>query len=73
MILKTERLIIRRITEDDWKAVKAIWEDQKQSRYAQYDKPSDTEESDVRNRIAKWAAFAGSAEHMFLRFACRTQ
>lgn len=65
MMLKTERLIIRRIAEDDWRAVKAIWESEKQSPYAQYDRPNDTEEGAVRKRIAKWAAFSSSTEHMF--------
>lgn len=65
MIISTERLTVRRINTDDWKAVKEIWEDQKISQYAQYDKPVDTSDEAVQKRIARWAQFADSTEHMF--------
>ena len=65
MLLKTERLNIRHITEDDWKSVKEIWKDFNLSEYAQYDKPHNTDETDVRERIAKWAKANSGIEHMF--------
>lgn len=65
MILKTERLTIRRIAGDDWKAAQGIWADFGLSEYAQYDKPHPTEDEAVRMRIARWAQFSESTEHMF--------
>lgn len=35
-LLKTERLTIRHITEDDWKKVKEIWEDFNASEFVKY-------------------------------------
>lgn len=63
--LKTDRLTIRRIAEDDWKSLQRIWKDFSSSEYAQYDKPHDTDAEAVRARIGKWAKFKSSTEHMF--------
>ena len=71
-MIKTERLSIRRVRAEDWKAIQAIWADAAKSVYAQYDKPSDLDDQSVSRRIEKWAAFADSDEHMFLPSACRT-
>ncbi len=65
MNLKTDRLYIRRIAETDWQAVRGIWQDFAQSQYAQYDMPHDTDEESVRERIARWARFSRSMEHVF--------
>lgn len=65
MVLETERLLIRPITEDDWPSVKAIREDFHQSTYAQYDRPMDTEKTAVRERISRWAKANRGTEHMF--------
>ena len=65
MELKTERLVIRRIVEDDWRAIRDIWQDFNMSPYAQYDMPHCTEDNDVRTRIEKWASAVSSTEHMF--------
>ena len=65
MILKTERLTIRRVAGDDWKAAQGIWADFGLSEYAQYDKPHPTDDEAVRMRIARWAQFSESTEHMF--------
>lgn len=62
--LKTERLSIRRIVEDDWKSIKEIWIDFNTSALSQYDQPHNTDDEDVQQRIAKWAANSG-IEHMF--------
>lgn len=64
-MIHTERLEIRRVTKEDWQAIRAIWDDQKKSEYACYDNPKDTEPASVQQRIAKWASFAGSTEHIF--------
>lgn len=65
MVIKTERLNIRFITESDWKSIKAIWEDFNMSEYAQYDRPHITDDADVKLRVAKWAKANSKTEHMF--------
>ncbi|MBQ1257720.1 MAG: GNAT family N-acetyltransferase [Clostridia bacterium] len=65
MMLKTERLTISRIQADDWKSIQAIWADFNASPLSQYDTPHNTDDADVQRRIARWAAFGGSTEHMF--------
>lgn len=65
MLLKTDRLIIRHIVEDDWKSIKDIWQDFKSSEFAQYDMPHNTDDEDVRIRISKWAKYNSGIEHMF--------
>ncbi len=64
MLLKTDRLAIRHIVEDDWKSIKAIWVDFRADAFSQYDKPHNTDDEDIRERIAKWAANSGR-EHLF--------
>ncbi len=65
MLIKTDRLTIRHIVEDDWKSIKDIWQDFKSSEYAQYDIPHDTDDKAVCERISKWAKFNSGVEHMF--------
>lgn len=65
MQIKTKRLIIRRVTEADWKALQRIWKNFNTSEYAQYDRPHITKDNDVRERVSKWARFCNSFEHMF--------
>lgn len=64
MILKTARLQIRPIAEQDWPQIKEIWEDFHKSEYAGYDMPHDTQDDAVRTRIARWASVSGT-EHLF--------
>lgn len=65
MLLKTERLHIRPVTEEDWQSIKAIRDDFSSSVYAQYDRPFSTEESNIRARVLKWANANSGIEHMF--------
>ncbi|MGN1235250.1 MAG: GNAT family N-acetyltransferase [Christensenellaceae bacterium] len=65
MLIKTERLTIRHIIEEDWKSIKKIWVDFNHSPFAQYDKPHNTDDEDVCARISKWAAANSGTEHMF--------
>ena len=65
MNLNTDRLHIRRIVKDDWRDVLEIWRDFAQSQYAQFDMPHDTDEESACRRIAKWAQFGQSMEHIF--------
>lgn len=64
-VIKTERLIIRHIVADDWKSIKDIWVDFNASAVSKYDKPHNTDDEDVQQRIAKWAAANSGIEHMF--------
>ena len=64
-MITTERLTIRRICADDWKAIQKVWIDFADSEYAQYDRPNDTDDLSVSRRIAKWASFSDSGEHLF--------
>jgi len=64
-MIKTERLQIRRIKEDDWKGILRIWQNFSASAFAQYDTPHPTDEETVHRKIARWAQFADSTEHMF--------
>ena len=65
MKMRTEKLLIRSIQSDDWSSIQRIWEDQKRSEYARFDRPNDTESNAVRQRLEKWASFADSMEHLF--------
>lgn len=65
VVISTARLTIRRIENGDWKAVKRIWDDQKKSEYACYDRFNDTEPLAVQARINKWASFGKSRVNMF--------
>jgi len=63
--ITTDRLVIRRVAQADWRGIQSIWADQSASAYAQYDRPNDTGDEAVRARIARWAACAKSWEHVF--------
>lgn len=65
MIITTERLTVRRVRIEDRESIKRIWDDQKRSVYARFDRPNDTAPEAVRKRIEKWGSFSGSMEHMF--------
>ncbi len=65
MLLKTERLIIRHIREDDWQSIRDLWKNFNDSDFAQYDIPHNIDDEDVRVRISKWANANIGMEHMF--------
>lgn len=54
MQLKTERLIIRHIIENDWKDIQEIWKDEMQSSYGMFDMVKSTEDEAVREHICAW-------------------
>ena len=64
-MIKTERLCIRRVGINDWKAVQKIWADEEDSIYAKYDKPNNLDDQAVFQRITKWASCSDGDEHMF--------
>ena len=61
----TERLSVRRVRADDWRAIRDIWADEAASVYARYDRPNDTSDA-AALRVARWGGFAHSDEHIFL-------
>lgn len=65
MSISTDRLTLHRTKAADWNAIQQIWEDQKRSEYGKFDRPNDTADSAVMPRIAKWASFADSSDHIF--------
>jgi len=66
MMIKTDRLSIRRVRADDWIAIQDIWADAAKSFYAQYDKPNALDDQSVSLRILKWASFSNSDKHIFV-------
>ena len=64
-MISTERLAIRRVRADDWRAIQTIWVKAAKAPYARYDIPNDTRDDAVMSRIEKWASYADSTEHMF--------
>ena len=65
MQLKTDRLTIRRVIEEDWRGLQHILKDFSISEYAQYDMPHVTADEDVRARVCRWAKYHNSIKHMF--------
>lgn len=64
--MKTGRMTIRRIEEDDWEAIRNIWLDFNRSEYVIYDNEKNTDPENVKARIAKWAdASRNGNEHIF--------
>lgn len=64
-IIKTQRLIIRKVRVEDWKQIQNIWLDEVEQPYAQFDKITDLSDKSVYRRIERWASFESSDEHMF--------
>lgn len=65
MLLRTERLVIRHIKEEDWRDIKDIWVNFNASEFAQYDRMHNTDDEDARARISKWSKANSGMEHMF--------
>ena len=55
MQLKTDRLYIRNLCENDWPEMKKIWLDFNHSEYAVYDMPLPTEDAEVRALTKRFA------------------
>ena len=65
MQLKTKRLDIRYINEDDWKSLIDIWDDFSHSEFAKYDVPHSETEDEVREKVKLWAQASPNREHIF--------
>lgn len=65
MEIKTKRLTIRPLREQDWQSIQAIWEDFGHSAYAQYDVPHKSEEADIRAMLVRWEAANRGMDHLF--------
>lgn len=55
MKLKTDRLHIRRLNETDWQAIRNIFTDFNNSKYAIYDMPLPTEDEEIKALTKKFA------------------
>ena len=64
-VLHTARLTLRRVRAEDWKDIREVWASVAKTEYARYDRPADLADEAVRSRIARWATFAHSSEHLF--------
>ena len=65
MEIKTKRLILSPVKEDDWRDLKAIFDGLRPLPYAKYDKPHPTDDADIKARAARWEAFGQSMAHLF--------
>lgn len=71
--IHTDRLIIRPIQEGDWPDIQRIWEGVNASPYARFDRPHNTDSTDVQGRIARWAAAGQGPDHFFFAVClCKT-
>ena len=64
-MIKTKRLLLRRVKKEDWKAIQRIWKDETVSPYAQYDNIKELDDLSVTNRIARWGREAEYYNHNF--------
>ena len=69
-MITTERLTIRTVTAEDWKAIQAIWLDQAKSPYACYIAPKPLDDQAVFKEIEKWAGFTGNDPHRYFVICC---
>lgn len=64
--MKTERLTVRHIKEDDWRGIQSIWMDFNKTEYVIYDNIKNTHSDDVKEKIRRWAkATRDGNEHIF--------
>lgn len=73
MVLNTERLLIRYMEADDWKALMEIWKDFNGSEFAKYDVPHTTDEIEVREKVKHWEEMSPGKEHMFFAVCLEQQ
>lgn len=64
-MIKTKRLLLRRVKKEDWKAIQRIWKDEAVSPYAQYDNIKELDDLSVADRIARWGREAEYYNHIF--------
>ena len=71
--IHTDRLIMRPVQEGDWPDIQRIWEGVNASPYARFDRPHNTDSTDVQGRIARWAAAGQGPDHFFFAVClCKT-
>ena len=67
MKIKTERLTIRYIVEEDWPSIQAIWEDFNRTEYVIYDTVKNTDKDAVKEKVSKWVEVNRNSDaHIFL-------
>ena len=55
MEITTERLTIRNLLPEDWKEIKAIWQDFDRSPYSKYDAPHSTDDDEIKDLVKKFS------------------
>lgn len=72
--MKTERLTIRYIVEEDWPSIQAIWKDFNKTEYVIYDTVKNTDNDVVKEKVSKWAEANWNSEaHIFLAVCLETK
>lgn len=73
-MIKTDRLLIKPLTAEDWQSMQAIASDFKESQYAVYDMPLPTEEQAIKELTKKFADtklfFAVMLEGVMIGYIC---
>ena len=69
-MIKTDRLEIRTVSIDDWKAIQAIWLDQSKSYFAPYIKPKSLDNQSVFYEIKKWSSYTDNSKHHYYVICC---
>ncbi len=63
--IKTERLTVRCIRNDDWKTVQRIWLDELESPFGKYDNPKNIDDASVMEAVGQWSLADGTAHLCF--------
>lgn len=63
--IQTDRLTLRPVVAEDWKAIQEIWKDFSTSPFYQYDRPHCLQDEEVQSQISRWAKANEGMEHMF--------
>ena len=68
IMIITNRLTIRPIEENDWTAIKEIWDDFKNTEFVIYDNYKDTSPESLQPRVAKWEE--ANLKNSYISFLC---
>ena len=65
-MIKTKRLLLRRVKKEDWKAIQRIWKDEAVSPYAQYDNIKELDDLSVADMNEAAKKYKPSHDENFL-------
>ena len=63
--IKTQRLLIRHVELNDWRALQDIWNAISRTEYAQYDGKHTTDDASMIERITAWTNACKGVKHLF--------